>query len=240
MLYLTEISPSPGQTVCQGVGPTKKAAKDDAARKMLSQLDSANCGTSEDTGSVVGSESFPEDDIRSPDQEDGGNRGVQHEAGPVKSEEDVELEKLLDQFKEFTEFLRWKKRRQEKDLKGPDESPSAEKKAERTNMGLEIESLPVRTEIQEEEQKDKSAVKKRTERSQLNDLENKAEALPERRTPDPSFRLHQVRGREESSLASSSKESFHVFLEWSTLSPRSGQRFKRGRRHLCEVIETRL
>ena len=187
---------------------------------MLSQLDSANCGTSEDTGSVVGSESFPEDDIRSPDQEDGGNRGVQHEAGPVKSEEDVEMEKLLDQFKEFTEFLRWKKRRQEKDPKAPDEASSVEKKAERTNMGLGVESFPVQAEIQEKEQKDKSSVKRRTKMSQLSDLESRAETLPERRTPAPNFRLHQVRGREsltalieESSLASSSKESFHVFLE---------------------------
>ena len=92
-------------------------------------------------------------------------------------------------------------------------------------MGLEIESLPVQTEIQEEEQKDPSAVKKRTKMSQLSDLESRAETLPERRTPAPSFRLHQVRGREsltalieESSLASSSKESFHVFLEWSAIS----------------------
>ena len=102
VLYFTEFSPSPGQTVCQGVGPTKKAAKDDAARKMLSQLDSANCGTSEDTGSVVGSESFPEDDIRSPDQEDGGNWGVQHEAGPVKSEEDVELDNCWISLRSFS------------------------------------------------------------------------------------------------------------------------------------------
>ena len=91
-------------------------------------------------------------------------------------------------------------------------------------MGLEIESLPVQTEIQEKEQKDKSSVKRRTKMSQLSDLESRAETLPERRTPAPSFRLHQVRGREsltalieESSLASCSKESFHVFLEWSAI-----------------------
>ena len=141
----------------------------------------------------------------------------------MKSEEDVELDKLLDQFKEF---LRLKKRRQEKDLKAPDEAPRVEKKAaERKNLGFGAESIPVQTEIQEKEQKDQSAIKKRAEMNQQNDLESKAEALPESRAPVPSFRLHQVRGREsltalieESSLASSSKESFHVFLEWSAFS----------------------
>ena len=58
----------------------------------------------------------------------------------MRREEDVELEKLLDQFKEFTEFLRWKKRSQEKDLKPPDEATSVEKTAtERTNLGLGAE-----------------------------------------------------------------------------------------------------
>ena len=227
---MTEFAPSPGQTVCLGVGPTKKAAKDDAARKMLSLLDSVKPGTSEDTGSIVESERFTEDDIRPPDHEESKNRGVQHEAGPVKSEEDVELDKLLDQFKEF---LRLKKRRQEKDLKAPDEAPRVEKKAaERKNLGFGAESIPVQTEIQEKEQKDQSAIK-RAEMNQQNDLESKAEALPESRAPTPSFRLHQVRGREsltalieESSLASSSKESFLVFSECSPLSPRCGRRFK--------------
>ena len=58
----------------------------------------------------------------------------------MRREEDVELEKLLDQFNEFTEFFRWKKRIQEKDLKAPDEASSVEKKAaERTNLGLGAE-----------------------------------------------------------------------------------------------------
>ena len=107
------------------------------------------------------------------------------------------------------------------------------KRRERENLGLGAESIPVQTEIQEKEQKDQSAIKKRAEMNQQNDLESKAEALPESRAPTPSFRLHQVRGREsltalieESSLASSSKESFLVFSECSPLSPRGGRRFK--------------
>ena len=54
------------------------------------------------------------------------------EAAPVDSGgETTDLEKLVDQFQEFTEFLKWKKLvKQEKDLKDQDEELSLVKKSE--------------------------------------------------------------------------------------------------------------
>ena len=65
-------------------------------------LDSVKPGTSEDTGSIVESERFTEDDIRPPDHEESKNRGVQREAGPVKSEEDVELDNCWISLRSFS------------------------------------------------------------------------------------------------------------------------------------------
>merc|ERR1719219_1462628 len=132
-----------GDLVCQGVGNSKKAAKDEAARRMLEKLDSANPRKSEATGSAVSSETFTEDDIRpsarpSVERE----RVVQCEAAPVLTEEDVDLERLQDQFREFTEFLKWKKRGQENDLKTEEKNPRVvEKRATVTEVTNQTEQL---------------------------------------------------------------------------------------------------
>ena len=103
----------PGDLVCQGIGNSKKAAKDEAARRMLEKLDSANARESEASGSTGSVENFTEDDIRPGGEKE---KVVQRDAARVLTEDDADLEKLQDQFREFTEFLKWKKM-QENDLK---------------------------------------------------------------------------------------------------------------------------
>ena len=101
---------------------------------MLAKLDSANPTKSEATGSTVSSETFTEDDIR-PTASLETERVVQSEAAPVLTEDDADLEKLQDQFREFTEFLKWKKRLQENDLKTEGENQKVlEKRATMTEL----------------------------------------------------------------------------------------------------------
>ena len=79
----------------------------------MEKLDSANARKSEATGSTGSVETFTEDDIRPGGEKE---KVVQRDAARVLTEDDADLEKLQDQFREFTEFLKWKKM-QENDLK---------------------------------------------------------------------------------------------------------------------------
>ena len=99
---------------------------------MLAKLEnSVQAGKSEGSVSKVSSETVTEDDIRSMantrEESKEMERIVQQEEVEVKTgDNDMDLEKLQDQFREFTEFLKWKKMRQENDLKVPVEKNKVE------------------------------------------------------------------------------------------------------------------
>ena len=159
-MMMSDLScPAPGDQVCQGIGASKKAAKNEAARNMLARLESVNSeatsasvevrpeGSSDDIPPFPGEERsaervverFSSDGIN-PDQWRSSPAIIpptsetteRSEVAPADSggeNSDRDLEKLVDQFKEFTEFLKWKKLvKQENDLKAEEKEQSLAKK----------------------------------------------------------------------------------------------------------------
>ena len=246
MMFLFLSCSAPGDQVCQGIGASKKAAKDEAARRMLARLESVDQpGKSSEAASGSVAEVRPDDIPPVPGEERSTERVVKRfssdgihsgqlrsspaiipptsetleesrerrEAAPVESggeKTDRDLEQLVDQFKEFTEFLKWKKLvKQENDLKAEDEDQSLVKKsAEMLTEGRN----PPSQQLNDLERREKSSENP----VQSSVLSPEAAPFQPQRERVPSYSLHPVSGRDSltSLIAeSNSQERFILILE---------------------------